>query len=182
MRRPAPACVPFPVSRPPSPGDGGSHTARGSRTSASASGRVDGRGTHGRPGSAGESPKHPVLQHGEERFGPGAQGAEPPGPPHSPDPPPRPGHPSVTCMLRFDVLLVFKGVGEGPVTGAALEGRELGRSMVLSSKHVWVVGPIVVPQAGQLLKAMWQASGLKCFRKLEGSQRLRRDKRSQGSL
>ena len=54
--------------------------------------------------------------------------------------------------------------------------------MVLSSKHIRVVGPIVVPQAGQLLKAMWQTSGLKCFRKLEGSQRLRRDKRSQGSL
>lgn len=85
-------------------------------------------------------------------------------------------------MLRFDVLLVFERVGEGFVTGAALEGRELGRSMVLSSKHIRVVGPIVVPQARQLLKGMWQASGLKCSGKPESSQRLRRDKRSQGSL
>ena len=73
-------------------------------------------------------------------------------------------------MLRFDVLLVFQRGGEGFVTGAALEGRELGRSMVLSSEYIRVVGPIVVPQARQLLKGMWQASGLKRSGKPEGSQ------------
>ena len=37
----------------------------------------------GVPGRDGELPKHPMLQHGEERFGAGAQGAEPPGPSRS---------------------------------------------------------------------------------------------------
>lgn len=136
----------------------------------------------GAPGHDGEPPKHPALRHGEDRFGAGGQGPRPPSPSHPPAPAPCPGRPSLTCMLCFDVLLVLKRVGEGFVTGAALEGRELGRSMVLSSKHIWVVGPIVVPQAGQLLKGMWQASGLKCSGKLEGSQRLKRGRRSQGSL
>lgn len=66
-------------------------------------------------------------------------------------------------MLCFDVLLVFNSVGKGFVTGAALERCELGRSMVLSSKYIRVVGPIVVPQTRQLLQGIWQMLGLRMF-------------------
>ena len=71
----------------------------------------------GVPGHDGELPKHTMLHHGEDNLG-----LEPRALSHRAPPTPCPGHASVTCMLRFDVLLVFKGVGEGLVTGAALEG------------------------------------------------------------
>lgn len=52
---------------------------------------------------------------------------------------------AVTCVLCLDVLSVSSRAGEGFVTGAALQGGELGRAVVLSCKDIRVVGPVVIP-------------------------------------
>lgn len=52
---------------------------------------------------------------------------------------------AVTCVLCLDMLSVSSSAGEGLVTGAALQGGELGGAVILSCKDIRVVGPIVVP-------------------------------------
>ena len=52
---------------------------------------------------------------------------------------------AVTCMLCLDVLSVSSSAGEGFVTGAALQGGELGGAVILSCKDIRVVGPVVIP-------------------------------------
>lgn len=49
------------------------------------------------------------------------------------------------CVLCLDVLSMSSGAGESFVTGAALQGGELGGAMILSCKDIRVVGPVVIP-------------------------------------
>lgn len=53
----------------------------------------------------------------------------------------------------FQLRVLLKGgcVGEDLLTGTALSGGELGRTMILSSKQIRMMGAVVVPQARQLL-------------------------------
>lgn len=58
----------------------------------------------------------------------------------------------LTCMVLLGMLPVGCSTGKGFVTGATLERGELGGAVVLSSKDIWVMSPVVVPEPRELLQ------------------------------